>query len=160
MADYRRSGYDRGHLAPAADMKVTDEVMSESFFMSNMSPQTPYFNRGIWKQLEEKVREWVSVDDTLYIVTGPILYVGLPTIGDNEVSVPKFYYKVILDYSLPEIKAIGFVLPNEKCEIPLENYVVPIDWIEAITGIDFFPNLSYIDEDQLESSMYAQLWFK
>ncbi len=69
LADYKGSGYDRGHLAPAADMKWSENVMSESFFMSNMSPQKPGFNRGIWKSLESIVRTWAIENDEIYIVT-------------------------------------------------------------------------------------------
>ena len=69
LADYRGSGYDRGHLAPVADMKWSAEAMAESFYMSNMSPQKPEFNRGIWKKLEMKVRGWATREEAVLIVT-------------------------------------------------------------------------------------------
>ena len=98
LSDYAKSGFDRGHLAPAADMKWSKLVMSESFFMSNMSPQVPSFNRGIWKKLEGQVRDWALHEGSLLVVTGPILTDDVKqTIGGNLVTVPKRYYKVLLD---------------------------------------------------------------
>ncbi len=119
LADYKGSGYDRGHLAPAADMKWSENVMSESFFMSNMSPQKPGFNRGIWKRLESIVRTWAIENDEIYVVTGPVLSDNLSAIGTNEVAIPEYYYKIILDYKEPEIKGIGFVVPNKSSKISL-----------------------------------------
>lgn len=151
-ADYTRSGYDRGHLAPAGDFKFSQRLTRESFYMSNISPQAPDFNRGIWKQLEELVRRWAVRDNGLYVVTGPVLRSGLPTIGrQNEVSVPKQYYKVILYCNNPEIRMIGFLLKNEGSEKSLKQFVVPVDQIEQLTGIDFFPKLPDNLERQLES---------
>jgi len=90
LADYRRSGYDRGHLAPAADMAFSERTMSESFYMSNMSPQKPAFNRGIWKDLEEQVRQFAISEHDIYVVTGPILpETKTVTIGANRVTVPQ-----------------------------------------------------------------------
>ena len=117
--DYEGSGYDRGHLAPASDMGWSATAMAESFFYSNISPQIPGFNRGIWKRLEGLVRSWAIEYDTVYVVTGPILRSGLPTLGPNQVSVPEHYYKVILDYTEPGIKGIGFILPNISSKSPL-----------------------------------------
>ena len=94
LNDYKGSGYDRGHLAPAAIFKWSDKTMSESFYMSNMSPQVPGFNRGIWKKLESLIRKWAISYNELFVITGPILEPNLPTIGENKVSVPKYYYKV------------------------------------------------------------------
>ncbi len=156
--DYKKSGYDRGHLAPAADMKWSEEVMAESFYFSNMSPQVPGFNRGIWKLLEELVRTWAKEDGALYVVTGGVLQEGLPTIGKNGVSVPQYYYKVVLDYREPEIKAIAFLIPNEKTDKEISTFVVPINRIEELTGINFFPKLEDTIEEQLESTSEFSIW--
>lgn len=158
LSDYKGSGYDRGHLAPAGDMKWSSTAMSESFFMSNMSPQKPGFNRGIWKKLEEKVRTWATVNEEIYIVTGPVLSDNLPTIGSNEVAVPNYYYKVILDYKEPELKGIGFVLLNQSSQQPLETYAVTIDSVEILTGIDFFPAMPDSLEDVIESTIKIDKW--
>jgi len=93
--DYRGSGYDRGHLAPAGDMKWDPLSMDESFLMSNISPQLPSFNRGIWRKLEARVREWALEKDSLFVVTGPVLHRIDTTIGPNEVGVPSHYFKVL-----------------------------------------------------------------
>ncbi|MBI4722685.1 MAG: DNA/RNA non-specific endonuclease [Candidatus Stahlbacteria bacterium] len=154
LSDYKNSGYDRGHLAPAGDMKWSETAMYESFYMSNMSPQMPGFNRGIWKKLEDQVRDWAVENEEIYIVTGPILEAGLSTIGKNKVGVPNYFYKVILDYKKPEFKGIGFVLPNQSSQYPLESYTVSIDSVEALTGIDFFPAIPDSLENVIESSLH------
>lgn len=104
-SDYKNSGYSKGHLAPAADMLLSETAMKESFYFSNMSPQKQDFNNGIWKKLEEQVREWARENEEVFVVTGPVLdKESYPTIGKNEVAVPEKFYKVILDYTEPEIK--------------------------------------------------------
>lgn len=159
LQDYKGSGYDRGHLAPAADMKMSKESMSDSFYMSNMSPQAPSFNRGIWAKLEGCVRTWADQNGAIYIVTGPILVKDeYPTIGENQVAVPEFYFKVILDYRQPELKAIGFILPNTKISQPLEDYAVTIDQAEEATGLDFFVALPDEVEAELEGTSDIELW--
>jgi len=151
-SDYTRSGYDRGHLAPAGDFKFSQRMMRESFYMSNVSPQAPQFNRGIWKELEELVRTWAVRDNGLYVVTGAVLKRGLPTIGkQNEVSVPGQFYKVILYCNAPDVRMIGFLLNNEPSDEPLRRFVVPVDEIERLTGINFFPKLPDEMERRLES---------
>ena len=158
LSDYKGSGYDRGHLAPAGDMKRSSTAMSESFFMSNMSPQHPSFNRGIWKKLESTVRNWAVDDGMIYIVTGPILTGNYKTIGHNNVSVPDYYYKVILDYSEPEIKGIGFILSNQKSKSSLQSFAVTIDEVERKTGIDFYHALPDGIEEQIESTIDINKW--
>ncbi len=159
LEDYKGSGYDRGHLAPAADMKMSAVSMSESFFMSNMSPQHPGLNRKIWAKLESYVRTWAYDNGSIYIVTGPVLNKdSYPTIGENEVAVPEYYYKVILDYTEPEIKAIGFILPNEKALQPIEAYAVSVDTVEMLTSIDFYPLLPDGEEEIIESVFNIELW--
>jgi endonuclease G, mitochondrial len=159
--DYSASGYDRGHLAPAADFVFSESALAETFYMSNMSPQAPDFNRGIWKKLEEQVRTWIRKEKTLYIVSGGVLKKGLKKIGKrNKVSVPDYYYKIILDLKSPQIKAIAFLMKNEGSDEPLESFVVSIDEIEKETGIDFFPKLPDELEKELEASNNYSKWFK
>ncbi|MFM1915778.1 MAG: hypothetical protein RLZZ531_1447 [Bacteroidota bacterium] len=157
-ADYAKSGFDRGHLAPAADMRWCTQSMDESFYYSNMSPQAPSFNRGIWKKLEEQVRDWAISLDSILIVTGPILEEKLPTIGPNQVSIPKFYYKALLDFKGGKSKAIAFVLPNEGSKLPLMNFSMSIDELEKITNIDFFYQLDDAIEQKIESGHCANCW--
>jgi endonuclease G len=140
-------------------MKHSRECMSETFFMSNMSPQRPEFNRGIWRELEELVRRWVREDKELHVVAGPVLAgKDFPVIGSNRVAVPDFYYKVILDYREPGIKAIGFILPNGKADARLWEFAVPVDRVEELTGIDFYPALPDDVEELLESSLDFSGW--
>ena len=158
VADYKGSGYDRGHLAPAADMKWSIGAMSESFYLSNISPQKPGFNRGIWRQLEEGVRRWAVMYGSLQVVTGGILEGGLPTIGENEVIVPAHFYKVLLDCTPPEIKGIGFVVPNDSLGGSFMDYAVSIDVVEHMTGLDFFPGLQDSLEYIVELGFRSSLW--
>lgn len=159
LADYRGSGYDRGHLIPAADLCYSPEAMDDSFYLSNMSPQVGAFNRNIWAQLESTVRNFANEEGLIYVVTGPVLTDGpYKTIGTNKVSVPNYYYKAILDYTEPETKAIGFLLKNEDSSNSLQSFAVSIDELEEITNIDFFPNLKDKDEKILESSFDTNLW--
>ena len=157
-ADYSGSGYDRGHLAPAADMGWSSTTMAESFYFSNMSPQVPGFNRGIWKRLEEQVRSWAIEYDTIYVVTGPVLKGDMGSIGANKVAVPNYYYKVILDMHSKPHQAIGFVMENASASGDLSNFAVSIDSVERFTGIDFFPSLEDAAETTLEKTVCTSCW--
>lgn len=157
LADYSGSGYDRGHLCPAADMSLNKTSMSESFFLSNMSPQVPGFNRGKWSTLEDQVRKWALAYDGLDIATGPIFKDNLGSIGADKVTVPGYYYKVL--YSEKKKIMLGLILPNASSTKSLDQFVVPVDEIEAQTGIDFFPGLEDKLENQLEGSVSLSGWF-
>lgn len=157
--DYTHSGFTRGHMAPAGDMAHNKEAMQESFFMSNMVPQPRASNNGIWKELEETVRDWAYDNDKLIIISGPILSTVNKKIGKNKVGVPDQLYKIILDIEDPETKAIGFILPNKRSEKPLQDYTVTIDDIEQKTGLDFFADL--MDEplqSEIESKININDW--
>lgn len=159
LADYKGSGYDRGHLCPAADQEESVEAMSDSFYMSNMSPQAPDFNRGIWADLEAVIRNFADTNGKIYVATGPILTDGpYDTIGANKVAIPNYYYKVILDYSEPEIKSIGFILPNEGSNKSLESFATTINEVERETGLDFFYQLPDDLEEQIESTISTSQW--
>ena len=159
LDDYRGSGYDRGHMAPAADFKWSAEAMSDTFYLSNMSPQDPSLNRGLWADLEAIVRQMAVDNEKVYIVTGPVLTDGpFKTIGDSRIAVPNQYYKVVLDYTDPDIKAIGFVLPNADCEEDIQSYVRSVDEVEELTGLDFYPALPDDIETVVESSADASKW--
>ncbi len=151
-SDYTKSGYDRGHLCPAADMSHTQEAMNESFYMSNISPQTPSLNRGAWKNLEEAVRRWCLSKGELHIVVGGVLKEGLPQIGKNKVSVPEQYYKAI--YSPSDGEMIAFLMPNTKLDREFGSYAVTVDEVEAIINIDLFPQL----DQKMESKINLSKW--
>jgi endonuclease G len=157
--DYWNSGYDRGHLAPSADFRWSEKALSESYFYSNMSPQKPDFNRGIWAILESTIREFVETKKVpVYVVTGGILKDGLPKIGRDSVSVPKLFYKVVLDLSSDTLAGIGFVIPNEGSNYPVMNYAVSIDSVERLTGIKFFPNLPDSLSKKLKTNFDPDFW--
>ena len=157
--DYRGSGYDRGHLVPAGDMAFNEKAMSETFYLSNMSPQIRNFNSGVWRQLEESVRDWAWDNKHIYVITGPVLSKGiLDKIGPNKVSVPEEYYKVILDYTQPSLKGIAFLMPNEVSTLPMMDYALSIDEVEEITGIDFFPEIAIEEQAELESKYDVRSW--
>ncbi len=157
--DYNSSGYDRGHLAPAADMAYSDATMRESFYMSNMSPQEPSFNRGIWNNLENDVRAIAAGCDCLYVITGPVLEKPASKyahIGTNEVSVPEYYYKVLLAVTYEgtqreSVTSYAYIVPNGKTDETPSKFICTIDDVEKRTGIDFFSLL----EDGLENELEA-----
>jgi endonuclease G len=156
-SSYTKSGYDRGHLCPAADMKLNDISMTESFYMSNMSPQAPSFNRGIWSKLEEKVREWALEKNGVYVVTGPLLNKSCGTIA-GSITVPCAYYKIVFKQTGNGAEAIAFILSNAGSSLPLKQFVVTIDYLETLTGIDFFASLSDTEEEKFESVVLTNNW--
>jgi endonuclease G, mitochondrial len=156
--DYKGSGWDRGHLAPAGDMSWSWDSMHESFLYSNISPQYPSFNRGIWVRLEDLIRRWTESNQKLLIVTGPILEPNLDKLGINNISIPKYFYKVILDHVPPNFNAIGFVIPNEGSNKELYEFAVTIDSVEKLTNIDFFYKIPDAIEDSIESKIDLSIW--
>lgn len=156
--DYSKSGYDRGHMAPAADMKWNTSVMKECFYFSNMCPQKHSLNAGKWKTLEEKVRDWAKKDSAIIVICGPIVKNGYQTIGENRIVVPQHFFKVILSPYKNGTKAIGFIMRNCKETQPLSNYSVTIDSIEQLTGIDFFSALPDDLENKVESNNSISEW--
>ncbi|MDD2229925.1 MAG: DNA/RNA non-specific endonuclease, partial [Candidatus Cloacimonetes bacterium] len=150
--DYNKSSYSRGHLCPANDNTWSKEAMHDCFYFSNMSPQRQEFNGGIWKDLELYVHNLATLYDTLYVVTGPVLISDKPlkTIGKNEVSVPGYYYKVIMVYG-KEPKAIGYLIPQSGYEKDFQAYACTVDEVERVTGVDFYYKLDDMTEKVIES---------
>lgn len=158
-ADYRGSGFDRGHLVPAADMVFCSQAMKQSFYYSNVSPQNPSFNRGIWKKLETSVRKYAENNHELFIVTGPVLKQDLKTIGDNKVSIPEEFYKVVLIYNDTIQQGIAFLMPNEKAsENSIFSYSLSIRQLETILDVNFFPNLKKKTANRIEMSVDTVFW--
>lgn len=156
--DYSGSGYDRGHLCPAADMKLNKTAMSETFYMSNMSPQEPMFNRGIWELLESKVRTWAIEKNGVYVVTGPILRNICGTINNGTISVPCSYYKIVFKDKGTEKIAIALILNNQSSTSSLKSFATSIDNIESLTNIDFFSGLPDDIENKMESAINTSNW--
>jgi endonuclease G, mitochondrial len=158
LSDYRSSGYDRGHLAPAADMRVSQNCMDDSFYFSNISPQVPTHNRGVWKRLEDQVRHYAEKFDSVVVVTGPVLQGDLELLGDNEVCIPKLYYKALLVKDSNGFKTIGFVVPNEGSNAELRTFALTIDELEQLTGIDFFPYIPVQIQKSIEAAFDFDDW--
>jgi endonuclease G len=158
LSDYKKSGYDQGHMAPSADMAWDEQAMAESFYLSNMVPQVGIgMNRGIWKDLEDKVRKWTLARKALYIYTGPVYSESFKTIGANQVAVPNHLYKIIFD---PEHGgAIAFIMPNQQLKSSdMQKYIVSVREIETRTGLDFLNTLPIDVQTQIESEHASDLW--
>jgi endonuclease G len=157
LKDYVGSGYDRGHLCPAKAMECSKIAMSESFFMSNMSPQHPSLNRGIWKKLESKERNWAVDFDSVKVYCGGIFDSIIEYIGPNRVAVPKYYYKIVYSESNSD-HSVSFVFPNEKCSLPLTSYITSIDSIEKLTDLNFFSEFEEDYQKTFESDVAYLNW--
>lgn len=151
LEDYAKSGHDRGHLVASANQRGNELQNSETFLLSNMSPQKPDFNRRIWKLLEEEIRRLNNTPKILetYVISGPIFHFDKPVeyIGktdDNavEVPVPNAYFKSILtEDKRGKLKMWSFILPNEEADKPLENYRVRTSKVEQYAGIQLWSRL-------------------
>lgn len=159
LDDYRRSGYDRGHMAPAGDMKWSAEAMADSHYLTNICPQDHSINGGRWSTLEKKCRQWAERDSSLIIICGPILTDQLDkAIGAQQVSVPERFFKVVFaPYTIPP-RAIAFIFPNHPTTDGLESMVTSVDAVEAITGFDFFQCLPDDIEEEVEKMANYRVW--
>ncbi len=159
LDDYRNSGFDRGHMAPAGDMKWDRQAMLDSHYLTNICPQTHQLNGGRWSTLETKCRQWALRDSVLIIIAGPILSDELPrAIGRMQVSVPERFFKVVLAPFAEPPRAIGFIMPNSVNIDGLEDLTVPVDRVEQITGFDFFSALPDSIENQIERQSNFRDW--
>lgn len=156
--NYKKSGYDKGHLCPAGDMEFALNAYNDTFFTSNISPQIHDFNGGVWNRLEQKVRYWAIKYDGIYVITGGVLQPTLKTIGKEEVSVPNYFYKILLDNSNGQYRMIAFLVPSKKSDQPLYTFAVSVDTVEKMTGIDFFPKLNDKVENSLEKNSDYKAW--
>lgn len=156
--DYRSSGFDRGHIAPAGDMKWSKVAMEESFFMSNITPQSPKMNRGRWAILENLTRAWAKEGDETIVVSGPVLKDNLPRIGVTGVSVPDEHFKVLLRSKDGQRSAIAFLMTQNPSASDLQTYALPVRAIEERTGLNFFPHLSQNEQNRVEESIDWSAW--
>lgn len=159
--DYTRSGYDRGHMAPAADMKFSAQAMRECFYMSNICPQNHSLNGGAWSRLENACRRWATEMGRVYIVCGPVFRKGKQKmIGrEHRIPVPHAFFKCV--YAVEKggkPKAIGFVMTNNGSRQTLASTAVTVDSVEAITGMDFFPALPAKTEKAVEAAFSLADW--
>lgn len=156
--DYLRSGYDKGHMAPAADMKWSSTAMKESFYFSNICPQHPELNRRKWKDLETKIRDWAIADSAIIIICGPVIGQQSQTIGKNRITVPEKFFKIVLAPYAKPMRAIAFLFDNQRAVAPLPSYVVTVDSIEHLTGMDFFSPLPNSIENKIEAQSDFGQW--
>jgi len=174
LADYKSSGYDRGHQAPAGNQTRDAKLKSETFYLSNMTPQTPRMNQQIWRELETLARDWTLKYGETYQITGPVFYdpkeddprsadgtVSYKSIGKNHVAVPTHIYKIVLARRSAggPWEAIAFVMENKLYSKPFrfDQYLKPIEWIERRTGIDFNPDMPLAEQRKLERAV-PQMW--
>lgn len=156
--DYSHTGYDRGHLAPAADMQWSTNVMDESFLMSNMSPQTPSLNRDVWKRAETFARKCAIKEGSVFISSGPIVTNEHPeVIGKSKVVVPDLFYKVIYDETPPE-KMVAFIFPNTQISGDIWNFATNVFSVEEQTGLQFFTAVDTNKTYQLKSCFNKEDW--
>lgn len=156
--DYTSTGFDKGHLCPAADNNMSEQANRESFFMSNMSPQLPQFNRGVWASLEHWVREQAKEHKKIYVVTGPVFVNNLGVISSKKITIPGYFYKTVLRFDGTTAKTIAFLLPQVGAVGNIEDYVVAVNTIETLTGLDFYPALSNSIENKAESQIELKTW--
>lgn len=155
--EYKNSGYDRGHMAPADDMKWSREAMTECFYMTNMCPQNNSLNSGAWRSLEQKVHRWASRDGELLVFTGPIFGAGNKTIGPNDdIAVPQGFFKVV--YAPGQQRAIAFMYDNVQARGGLRRHAVSVDEVERLTGIDFLGALPDDVESRIEADADPNCW--
>jgi len=182
LNDYRGSKFDRGHMAPAADM-LDDYSMNQSFFLTNMVPQVgPNMNRGIWADLEAMARKWSEARGEVLVLSGPIFGQGFKTMGKSNVAVPTHLYKIVLDPKTSE--SIAFVMPNVQIvtrktrsldqgnpEFPqtmpqsavncgraciIDDFIVPLSTVEQATGLQFFSQLDA--QQKQKASQKGRMW--
>ena len=160
---YRGSGYDRGHMAPAGDMKWSAPALNQSFLMTNICAQAGELNRGAWKKLEEKCRQRAKVDSAIVIVCGPIFTKGerrdtIVTDVGTRIPVADAFFKVVLSpYSNPP-QAIGFIMPNGMVKGGMQACAVSVDSVETRTGYDFFSALPDDIENRVETQCNFNRW--
>ena len=155
--DYSNSGYSRGHMAPAADMKWSEQAMLESFYLSNICPQDANLNGGVWERLEKRCRA-LAGESELYICCGPLITGSPKRIGDNKVAVPTGFSKVLCMKKNGKWQAVGFMFPNTACKGSMFDYSCTVDEVEKATGHDFFCNLPDDVENSIEASYKVKDW--
>lgn len=162
--EYWNSGYDRGHMVPSADMRWSQRALQATYLYSNIAPQRPEMNREAWADLEDWGRRYVHYGkERVFIVTGPVLAEGLPTLSTpnarTPVSIPTYCFKAFADLEGPEKKGIAFIMKNGPAERDMLQCVVTIDSVERLTGLDLFPALDDSLEARIEAMDDATPWY-
>lgn len=156
--NYKGSGYDRGHLVPAGDRRFTLQAYNETFYTSNISPQEREFNAGLWNRLEMQTRKWAKRYNVIYVFTGGILTDGLAKIGDEDVAVPNYFYKILAKENKGSLEVLGFLMEGVEQQKPLQSFLVSVNRIEELTGIDFFYQFEKEKQRSFESDVKSEHW--
>jgi endonuclease G len=156
--DYRGSGYTRGHMAPAMDMRWDKQVMKECFYMTNMCPQEAKLNNEGWRKLEESVHRWARRDGRIIVFTGPIMGSKPATIGKSTkgIAVPSAFYKVL--YAPQQGRAIAFIYNNQPCSGSIDRYAVSIEEVQRRTGLQFLTTLPSATRNSLLKQCKINDW--
>ncbi len=155
--DYRKSGYTRGHMAPAMDMRWNRQAMAECFLMTNMCPQIEQLNNGPWKSLEESVHRWAKRDGSIWVYTGPIMGIHVQRIGPNgDIAVPAAFYKVL--YAPRQQRAIAFIYDNQAGGGGMARHATTVAEVERRTGITFFPRMAAATARSLKRQCDLTQW--
>lgn len=157
-SDYKGSGYSRGHLAPAADMRFSQKAQDEVSLMSNIAPQTQELNNGAWNTLEGRVRGWAQRYGSVYVVTGPLYLEPVKDRIAGRVQVPSHFFKALLVRYRGQWQGIGFVMPQFIFNKNIWDYAMSIDDLERIAQLDFFPLLPDAEELQMQRSVEPKVW--
>lgn len=160
--DYKNSGFDRGHLCPAADNKFSQQAMDECFLMTNMCPQLHELNAGGWESLEDSCRVWAQREDSIVVVAGPIFFKKRPsTIGtQHKVAVPDAFFKIVLSMRPGKEKAIGFLFTNSNLPQPVDKAACSVRQVEKVTKLNFFPRMSKKKQRAIESNFDLSDWHR
>ena len=159
--DYSNTGWDKGHMAPAGDMKWSQTAMFESFFLTNICPQNHDLNSKDWHTLEKLVRDWALKYGGVWVVCGPYVYANTyGTIGERKVVVPDGFYKAVLRKEGRDYKSIAFVFENNSNRQPVQNAVISVNDVEALIGYDLFTNLNDKVEERVEAEANWNEWSK
>ena len=157
--DYSRSGWDKGHLAPCADMKWSEQAMFESFYFTNICPQNHDFNEKDWQKLEDKARTIARKKGSIYIVCGPIVTTNeYGRLGSNQIAIPDYFFKAFLYKDDAGFHSIAYVMPNQYTGRPVNEFAMTVNELEAILGIDLFTRLNDKIEEKVESQMDLADW--
>ena len=157
--DYSNSGWDKGHMAPAADMKWSVAAMNESFYLTNVCPQDNGLNGGGWHALEKRVRGWATQYGKVWVVCGPYVKDNrYGTIGDRNVVVPNGFFKAVLRKEGDNYKSIAFMFKNNAEKQPVNKAVMSVNEVEALVGYDLFTNLGFWIEERIESQANWKEW--
>lgn len=158
--DYSNTGWDKGHMAPSADMKWSQTAMTESFYLTNICPQNPDLNGRDWHTLENRVRDWARQYGRVWVVCGPLVEdIFFDTIGDNKITVPDGFFKALLRQDTNgTYHSIAFIFENNSARQPIKNAVVTVNELESLIGYDLFPNLDDQIEEKIEDNANWEDW--